>query len=134
MILPKLFSWFLDHYSLAELDSADLCRVFFQDFWKISFGKSLTKIGILCTPPYKFILEGPFNNRRWRLLGAVQAGQWIVSGQLPTTFRERPKKFPGFFADFSRKFVGGVHKIPICVRDFPKEIFQKILIKKRELY
>ena len=41
--------------------------IFFRDFWKISFGKSLTKIGILCTPPYKFILGGPFINRRWRL-------------------------------------------------------------------
>ena len=27
------------------------------------------------------------------------------------------------------KFIGGVHKIPIFVRDFPKEIFQKILKK-----
>ena len=33
-----------------------LMFVFSRNLWKMSFGKSLTKIGILCTPPIDFLL------------------------------------------------------------------------------
>ena len=82
-----------------------------RKFWKISFGKSFTKMGTLCTPSYKFIWPGclpvasffclnRFLNAFMGLSCTEKTGYWKATG--PNKFRGRGTQVTDFCRGFSK--------------------------------